>query len=235
MRIIHPGPRSTPRRRTWRSGSSGPSPSTDGCRVYGCLERSQVVNAEARAHQQGIRKDSMFGQRLTFRHGVHPPDSQGADRGLPIRRMPFPNEVVLPLSQHAGKPAKLVVRAGRSRRAGRHARRSRRLCVVPVHASAAGTVVDDRALAPSDGGSNRPSSSTWSPLRQVPRPRMVPDWHGLTPEQSCRRCRTRGVVGLGGAAFPTHVKLVAARGQRHRRHAGQRLRVRAVPDHATTA
>ena len=47
-----------------------------------------------------------------FRHGVHPPEEKGLTRELPIRRMPYPDELVLPLRQHAGKPATLCVAVG---------------------------------------------------------------------------------------------------------------------------
>ena len=47
-----------------------------------------------------------------FRHGVHPPESKELTASRPIRRMRFPTEVVIPLRQPAGKPAKLVVREG---------------------------------------------------------------------------------------------------------------------------
>ena len=47
-----------------------------------------------------------------FSHGVHPPDNKSLTGSLPIRRMPFPDEIVLPLRQHAGKPARLLVKRG---------------------------------------------------------------------------------------------------------------------------
>ncbi|MHC5212701.1 MAG: electron transport complex subunit RsxC, partial [Planctomycetota bacterium] len=43
-----------------------------------------------------------------FRHGVHPPDLKQLTAGLKVRRMPYPDRLVLPLRQHAGKPARLV-------------------------------------------------------------------------------------------------------------------------------
>ena len=49
---------------------------------------------------------------LSFRHGVHPPDEKALTAQLASRRMPFPKEVVLPLSQHLGAPAKPIVRVG---------------------------------------------------------------------------------------------------------------------------
>ena len=45
---------------------------------------------------------SLF-DRFTFRHGVHPPDSKHLTESVVIRRMPFPDQVVLPIRQHAGK------------------------------------------------------------------------------------------------------------------------------------
>ena len=47
-----------------------------------------------------------------FSHGVHPPESKELTSGLAIRRMPYPDEVVLPVRQHAGKPAKPIVSRG---------------------------------------------------------------------------------------------------------------------------
>ena len=49
-------------------------------------------------------------RRIGFRHGVHPPELKELTAAVPIRRLPFPGEVVLPLSQHAGKPAVPLVR-----------------------------------------------------------------------------------------------------------------------------
>ena len=50
----------------------------------------------------------MLQRRLTFRHGVHPPELKELTEAKSIRRMPFPEEVVLPLSQHTGKPARVI-------------------------------------------------------------------------------------------------------------------------------
>ena len=47
---------------------------------------------------------------LTFAHGVHPPERKELTEAVKVRRMPFPDEVVLPLNQHTGKPARLLVK-----------------------------------------------------------------------------------------------------------------------------
>jgi electron transport complex protein RnfC len=58
----------------------------------------------------------MASRGSTFRHGVHPPELKELTERESIRRMPFPDEVVLPLSQHTGAPAKPIVEEGPSSR-----------------------------------------------------------------------------------------------------------------------
>jgi len=146
--------------------------------------------------------------RAGFRHGVHPPECKELTAALPIRRMPFPDEVVLPLRQHAGKPARLVVRKGDHVERGDVVAVADGFVSSPVHASATGRVIDVDWWPHPDGSmcqSVRIALDRWS--GQLPRPRVVPDWHGLTPAQVVQAVQDAGVVGLGGAAFPTHVKL----------------------------
>ncbi len=147
-------------------------------------------------------------KRLSFRHGVHPPDSKELTARVPIRRMPFPEEIVLPLRQHAGKPARLLVERGDRVERGDKIAAADGYISVPIHASAAG-VVTDIGLYPHPDGSMaeavRIRVERWSP--QLPRPRLVPEWKGLAPEAVVQAVQEAGVVGLGGAAFPAHVKL----------------------------
>ena len=150
----------------------------------------------------------MFGA-ATFRHGVHPPELKGLTERVPIRRMPFPEELALPLRQHAGKPAKLVVRRGDRVERGDKVGESDGFVSVPIHSSAAGTVKDVRLWPHPDGSMAETVLITvdrYSP--QVPRPRIVPRWEGLEPRQVVEEVQRGGVVGLGGAGFPTHVKLL---------------------------
>jgi Na+-translocating ferredoxin:NAD+ oxidoreductase subunit C len=143
-----------------------------------------------------------------FAHGIHPPESKELTSRLPIRRMPFPDEVVLPLRQHAGQPAKPVVAPGDHVLRGDTVAAHDGFVSSPVHASASGRVVDIGLWPHPDG-----SMQTAIRIRvdkysaQVPRPRMVPRWETLTPGEIVSAVQLGGVVGLGGAAFPTHVKL----------------------------
>jgi len=147
--------------------------------------------------------------RPTFRHGVHPPDSKELTAHVALRRMPYMDEVVLPLRQHAGKPAVPVVRPGDRVQRGDVVAEADGFVSSPVHASAAG-VVKSIGWWPHPDGSMaeaiRIAVDRYSP--QIPRPRMVPRWEGLTPQQVVQAVQDAGIVGLGGAAFPTHVKLL---------------------------
>lgn len=148
-----------------------------------------------------------------FRHGVHPPESKRLTADVPVRRMPFPEEIVLPLRQHAGKPAVPIVRRGDRVERGDTVAEPDGFVSVPIHASAAGTVAGVQWWPHPDGTAAeavRIAVDRWSP--QVPRPRIVPRWEGLDPEGVVEAVRRAGVVGLGGAAFPTHVKLLPPEG-----------------------
>jgi electron transport complex protein RnfC len=146
--------------------------------------------------------------QTTFRHGVHPPESKDLTASVRIRRMPFPEEVVLPLRQHAGKPAKLLVSRGDHVERGDMIAAADGFMSVPIHASASGRVVDVDWYPHPDGSmaeAVRIAVDRYS--AQLPRPRLVPQWEGLTREQAVAAVQQAGVVGLGGAAFPAHVKL----------------------------
>ena len=143
-----------------------------------------------------------------FRHGVHPREEKELTSGLPIRRMPFPDEIVLPLRQHAGKPATLCVQVGDHVERGDPVGLADGFVSVPIHSSASGRVTDIGMWPHPDGSmatSVRIAVDRYA--AQVPRPRMVPHWEGLSTDEVVRAVQDAGVVGLGGAAFPTHVKL----------------------------
>ncbi len=149
----------------------------------------------------------MPGERK-FRHGVHPPESKQLTAALPVRRMPFPEEVVLPVRQHAGRPAKVIARPGMRVERGDMVAEADGWVSVPIHASAAGTVEEVGRWPHQDGSMEtavRIRVDRWS--AQAPRPRVIPRWEGLSREETVAAVRHAGVVGLGGAAFPTHVKL----------------------------
>ena len=143
-----------------------------------------------------------------FRHGVHPPDLKDLTSDVPIRRMPFPDRIVLPLQQHTGAPARPLVKPGDRVQRGDKVGEAQGFISSPVHASAAGTVRAIRRWPHPDGTMKEAVVVDVDPNDpQVPRPRIVPEWRDLAPEEVAGVVRDAGIVGLGGAAFPAHVKL----------------------------
>ena len=153
--------------------------------------------------------------KFTFRHGVHPPDAKELTASLPLRRMPFPDELVVPLKQHAGKPARRVVEVGQHVQRGDLLAETNGWLSSPVHASAAGVVKEVDLFPHPDGAMSEAILIAVDPYSpQIPRRRTLPPWETLEPDEIIELVWLAGVVGLGGAAFPTHVKLVLPEGAR---------------------
>ncbi len=167
-----------------------------------------ATRTDRRAPKRGLAGlgELLFGP--SFRHGVHPPEAKGLTEALPIRRMPFPEEIVLPLRQHTGAPSRVIASVDDRVERGDVLGVADGYVSVPVHASASG-VIKDIGWWPHPSGTMdtavRIQVDRFAP--QLTRPRIVPEWRGLTPDQVRKAVQNAGVVGLGGAAFPTHVKL----------------------------
>ncbi|MEZ5400999.1 MAG: electron transport complex subunit RsxC [Bryobacteraceae bacterium] len=151
------------------------------------------------------------GKRL--RRGVHPPEHKET-ASMPIRRLPFPPLIVVPLSQHAGTPAVATVSEGQEVVRGEPIAKAGGFVSVPMHAPATGRV-ERIAPAPSARGEMTPAifirpypSASQEILYGAPR-----DLSAMTPEEVVQAVQDTGVVGLGGAAFPTHVKMKVPEGK----------------------
>ncbi|OHD26649.1 MAG: electron transporter RnfC [Spirochaetes bacterium GWB1_66_5] len=147
----------------------------------------------------------------TFKGGVHAPDRKEATRGKPIEVLPAPARVVIPLQQHTGAPCEALVKEGDLVSLGQKIGESKSFVSAPVHASIAGKVTAVQALPHpvlpkpvlsvviEAEGAAAGSPAGW--------PAAAGGWQALDNEEIKKRVREAGVVGLGGAAFPTHVKL----------------------------
>lgn len=150
----------------------------------------------------------------SFRHGIHPPEMKEDTGHLPIRRFAFAPQLVVPLSQHLGKPAIPVVRAGQEIVRGQTIAQPDGFMSVAMHAPVSGTV-RKIALAPGIGGTMTES------VYIVPLPassQEVDDGEPCelataSPGDIILAIQRAGIVGLGGAAFPTHVKLKPPEGK----------------------
>src|SRR5271165_306105 len=158
--------------------------------------------------------DLITGKRQLWR-GVHVPEFKDLTCHLPIRRMPFAPMLVVPLSQHAGSPAKAIVQAGQEVVRGEPIAEADGFMSVPMHAPVTGKV-DRIALAPSARGDLSPAIyiKTYASASQEILYGAPQDIEQMTGEEIVRAVQATGVVGLGGAAFPTHVKLRVPDGKR---------------------
>ncbi len=153
-------------------------------------------------------------KNIEFRNGVHPPESKGLTAGLPIRRLPFPAEVIIPLGQHIGAPAKAIVRPGDRVERGDKVAEAQGFVSVPHHASATGTVAEISRFPHPNGTYSQAIRIEVDPYSaQQARARSIVDWETLSVDEIVATVQDAGVVGLGGAAFPTHVKLRPPEGE----------------------
>ena len=152
--------------------------------------------------------------RAAFTGGVHPPESKELTAHLAVRRMPFPDEVVIPLSQHIGGPSKAIVVPGDHVERGDIIAEATGFVSVPQHASVTGTVKEILRWPHPTGNLTPAVRIVADPYSaQVARPRSIPDWRDLDQAGLVAAVQQGGVVGLGGAAFPTHVKLSPPEGK----------------------
>lgn len=153
----------------------------------------------------------------TFRHGIHPGDYKELTQDLPIERMPFVDEYVLPLSQHLGAPSRPVIKPGDKVYRGQCIAEPAGFVSAALHASVTGTV---QAIEPRPHASGKLVESIvlrrdpFSPQTLFQSQRI--EWESRSVEELLQLIRGGGFVGLGGAAFPTHVKLAVPEGKRAR-------------------
>jgi electron transport complex protein RnfC len=153
----------------------------------------------------------------TFLHGVHPEQHKEATAALPIERMPFVREYVLPLSQHIGAPSKAVVTAGQRVRRGERIAEPGGFVSTALHAPVTGRVTAVELRLHPNGKMMRSVVIEADPYDSQRIDAAAPvDPASLSLDQVSERVQQAGLVGLGGAAFPTHVKFKVPEGKRVR-------------------
>jgi electron transport complex protein RnfC len=144
----------------------------------------------------------------TFRGGVHPHGEKRATAHKPIEALPLPTRVCIPLSQHAGAPSKPAVQTGDAVRTGTLIGEPDGRISAATHASVSGIVADVADLPHPLTGLRSPTVVIDSDGRDTPDDAIRErDYSGFTVEQIVEVLRRSGVVGMGGAAFPTYFKL----------------------------
>jgi len=142
----------------------------------------------------------------TFSHGVHPPETKITSEAK-IRRFPFASELTVLLSQHIGRPAKAIVFKGQEVVRGERIAEADGLMSIPLFAPATGVVSEvgesinaDGVMTPSISIKPFPASE------QIVHHKKPLDIDSLNSAELVSAIQNIGMVGLGGAAFTTHVK-----------------------------
>ena len=146
---------------------------------------------------------------FSFFGGVHPNENKWYACDKATVAFPEPDVVVIPMSQHIGAPCKPLVKKGDLVTVGQKIGDNQGLCV-PVHASVSGKVKAVEAR-PHTNGSTVMSvvieNDHLGTLCEEIKPRTQEEVDALTKEELIGIVREAGIVGMGGATFPTHVKL----------------------------
>jgi electron transport complex protein RnfC len=146
----------------------------------------------------------------TFRGGTHPPERKERTSELPIQDLLDVKQVVIPVNQHFGAPIHPLVKVGDIVKRGQKIADADGRMTVPLHASIAGTIkkIEPRAQSNNCDGlciiieSDGSGSTEFMPAL---------DALSCTKEEALARIRAAGIVGMGGAGFPTYVKLAPSK------------------------
>lgn len=145
---------------------------------------------------------------FTFKGGIHPPHNKKQTEKMPIENAIEPKYVVIPLSQHIGAPCDPLVVAGDKVKVGQKIGESKAFVSAPVHSSVSGTVKRIE-LHQTTGGSKVnciiiESDGLFEVHESVKPKGNIED---LSKEEVLAIIKEAGLTGMGGAGFPTHVKL----------------------------
>ena len=153
----------------------------------------------------------------TFKKGgVHPPENKLSE-GKPIEVLPLPVSVFIPVAQHIGAPATPVVQRGDQVKVGQIIAKSSSFVSTNIHSSVSGKVkkVDfqaDSSGYPKQGIFIDVEGDEW--LEGIDRSRELKKDFDLDGAEIAKKIQEAGIVGLGGATFPTHVKLIPPKGMK---------------------
>ncbi len=152
---------------------------------------------------------------FSFFGGIHPKENKHYAEDQRVQTFPEPDLLVIPMSQHIGAPCKPLVKKGDSVTMGQKIGDNTGLCV-PVHASVSGTVKSVE-MKPHTNGTTMMSvviqNDHLDTLCPDIQPRTQEQVDKLSASELMDIIREAGIVGMGGATFPTHVKLSSGLGK----------------------
>jgi electron transport complex protein RnfC len=144
-----------------------------------------------------------------FHGGIHPPEQKKITSGKPIKQSSLPKQLVLPLQQHIGSQGDLLVNVGDKVLKGQVLTHSTNPMAVPVHAPTSGCIsaIKKSVIAHPSGLSELcifidvDGEETWK-TREI-----CQDFTKLSHQQIITKIADAGISGMGGAGFPTHIKV----------------------------
>ena len=152
---------------------------------------------------------------FSFFGGIHPKENKWYAEDQKIMEFPEPDVLVIPMSQHIGAPCRPLVKKGDLVTVGQKIGDNQGLCV-PVHASVSGKVKAVEARAHSNGTTMMSvviENDHQHTMCEDIKARTQEEVNALNPEELMNIIREAGIVGMGGATFPTHVKLSSGIGK----------------------
>ncbi|ACY84537.1 electron transport complex protein [Edwardsiella piscicida] len=151
-----------------------------------------------------LRKERLW----DFKGGIHPPEMKQISSEIPLRRIPLPNLLIIPLQQHLGPEGDLLVKVGERVLKGQPLTRGNGR-TLPVHASTSGTIsaISRQVTAHPSGLPELCISLVPDQQERWGERHPLPDYRALTPPALIDHIHQAGIAGLGGAGFPTAAKL----------------------------
>ncbi len=148
--------------------------------------------------------------------GIHPPQNK-LTAGSSIRELPVPDQVSIPLFQHIGAPPRVCVERGQEVRVGQPLARGEGFISAAVHSSVSGKILKIDGVTDISGYKRtavviRVDGDHWE--ESIDRSDSLRTEISLPAEEIIKTVQQMGIVGLGGATFPSHVKLSLPRGKK---------------------
>ncbi|ACN15472.1 RnfC1 [Desulforapulum autotrophicum HRM2] len=165
----------------------------------------------------GIFGSKEFPGTGSFPHGIHPPGNKFYSAGAQVEVITVPDKVVLPLLQHIGAPCEPVVKPRQTVACGEMVGEGQAFVSASLHTPVAGKVKKIGVVTLPNGrhlpaieikteGEQQPCNELWEEMTSTDWSlSTIPDY---SPDEIARLIHAAGIVGLGGAAFPTHVKVM---------------------------
>ncbi|QRV24599.1 electron transport complex subunit RsxC [Marinomonas foliarum] len=151
-------------------------------------------------------------QVFSFHGGIHPPENKTQSLQLPLGKPSLPNELILPLGQHIGQSSRPLVKVGDKVLKGETIAINNGFLSSFLHAPTSGTIaaIEERLIAHPSGLSDLciilapDGNETWTPLEPLD------NWQDISKTDVLAYLSEMGIIGMGGAGFPTQVKLQGA-------------------------